>query len=116
MLGVVTVVVNLALLGLIASAADTSDWFWIPFAVWMLAPTVLPCALASVGRPRRWFALVMLVYCVGSALFAALAYFEALYRSESSTAGLIAIFLPIYQCVVLAGCALFGWVRRDARA
>lgn len=79
------------------------DWWWtaIPLGLWVIVPAVLPWLIARLRR-RPGVALVMLIFLIASSLMSGIAYHGAFFRSTSSTAALVLIFVPLLQWVALA--------------
>ena len=117
---VLSVAVALALGALMLYAGEPDNpWWWagLPFALWVIGPAVAPFLIA-IYKPRQWLSITMFLYFVASSLFAGLAYQGAFFRSTSSTAALVMIFIPLYQWLALALllflCAgVKGWRRRS---
>jgi hypothetical protein len=59
----------------------------------------------------------MFLYFVVSSIFSGLAYYDAFFRSKSSTAALVMVFIPLYQWLGLALLLFicFG-IRRSGRS
>lgn len=111
----------LSLVALILYAGEPGDlWWWslaIPFSLWIIGPAAAPWLIAR-RMPARWASGVMFAYLIGVAASSAYAYHDAFFRSQSSTAALIMLFLPLYQWLalglVVAGCLIAGALsRRD---
>lgn len=87
-------------------------WWWataIPFAMWIIGPALAPYLVARrKGQPPHL--IVMSLFFVASSGSAAFAYYDAFFRSASSTAALVMIFIPLYQWaalgIILLICAL----------
>jgi len=100
-----SVVVGLAALMLHAGEPDEL-WWWgmaAPFGVWIIGPAIAPYVVAR----RRRDALsrrTMLAFFLVSSTVAAFVYFDAFFRSGSSTAGLAFVFVPLYQWAALLVC------------
>jgi hypothetical protein len=95
--------VALALAVLVFYAAGPNDPQWctaLPFALWVIGPAIAPCMIARRKSPR-WFSMTMFSYFVVSSLFAGFAYHDAFFRSKSSTAALVMVFIPLYQWLAL---------------
>lgn len=99
-LGITGAVVAIALLGLMIHSGDpTSSSWWlagIPFALWIVGQAVAPYLLAWRQRDRR-VAIAMLGFLAVSTGASAVAYYDAMFVSESSTAALVFLFVPFYQ-------------------
>jgi hypothetical protein len=100
-----TVAAFLALVALIIYAGNPKDlWWWaeaLPLALWVVGPAAAPYLLAA-RQSRRWFSIAMLLYFAASSIFSGLVYDDAFFRSKSSTAALVMVFVPIYQWFALA--------------
>ncbi|WP_447724930.1 hypothetical protein [Sphingomonas koreensis] len=101
------------LIALMLHAGDPGsiDWWWtaIPFGLWIVGPAVLPWGIARI-RPRPGVALVMLVFLVASSIMSGSIYCDAFFRSTSSTAALVLVFVPLLQWVALAIVAIIAVV------
>jgi hypothetical protein len=62
---------------------------------------VAPCLIAN-RKSRRWFSVTMLLYLAVSSMFSGFAYYDAFFRSKSSTAALVLVFIPLYQWLAFA--------------
>lgn len=94
-----------ALFVLMLHAGEPAEaWWWLlalPFGAWIIGVAVAPYFLARrVKRP--WFVYVMLAFLLLSTAWSAIEYHRAFFVSESSTAALVMIFVPLYQWVALA--------------
>jgi hypothetical protein len=109
-----TLITLLRILGAVAAfvlgalvfyAGEPSDPRWwtggLPFALWVIGPAVAPCLIAN-RKSRRWFSVTMLLYLAVSSMFSGLAYYDAFFRSKSSTAALVLVFIPLYQWLAFA--------------
>jgi len=119
-LGITGAVVAIALLALMIHSGDpTSSSWWlaaIPFALWIVGPAVAPYLLARRQRDRR-VAVAMLGFLAISTVASAIAYYDAMFVSESSTAALVFLFVPLYQWtafLIVAAIALIAvrWASR----
>lgn len=119
-LGIMSTVVAIALIGLMIHTGDPASSSWwlaaIPFALWIVGPAVAPYLLAQRQRDRR-VAIAMLGFLVISTLASAFAYHDMMFVSESSTAALVFLFVPLYQWtafLIVAGITLIAarWTRR----
>jgi hypothetical protein len=119
-LGITGAVVAIALVALmIHSGNPTSSSWWlaaIPFALWIVGPAVAPYLLARRQRDRR-VAIAMLGFLAISTVASAIAYYDAMFVSESSTAALVFLFVPLYQWtafLIVAAIALIAvrWASR----
>jgi hypothetical protein len=95
--------------------------WWIgalPFALWVIGPAVAPCLIAN-HKSRPWFAITMFLYLVVSSIYSGFAYYDAFFRSKSSTAALVLVFIPFYQWLTIALLLLLysgiRWGRRSVR-
>ena len=120
MLGVTGAVVGAGLLTLIIHTGDPSSSSWwlaaVPFAIWIIGPAIVPYLRARRLRSTR-VSIAMLAFLVISTALSAIAYYEAMFVSASSTAALIFLFVPLYQrtaLLVVAGVifALAALVKR----
>ncbi|MHA3841949.1 hypothetical protein ACX0GZ_12090 [Sphingomonas aestuarii] len=120
-LGITGAVVAIALLALMIHSGDpTSSSWWlaaIPFALWIVGPAIAPYLLAWRQRDRR-VAIAMLGFLAVSTGASAVAYYDAMFVSESSTAALVFLFVPLYQWtafLIVAAITLVAarWVKRD---
>lgn len=109
------------LVGLMLHAGDpqSADWWRgaIPFGIWIIGPAVAPWLIAR-ARPKPFVVLSMLVFLILSSTISAIAYFDAFFRSTSSTAGLVMIFMPLIQwaaLTVLSAVAIAAsvWIERN---
>jgi MFS family permease len=102
---VLSVVVALVLGALVFHAGEPNHLRWwmgaLPFTLWAIGPVIAPCLIAKHGS-RRWFSITMFLYFVVSSIFSGLAYYDAFFRSKSSTAALVMVFIPLYQWLGLA--------------
>jgi len=99
-LGIMGAVVAIALFALMIHTGDPSSSSWwlaaIPFALWIVGPTIVPYLLAR-RRRDRLTSIAMLSFLVISTTVSGIAYYQAIFVSESSTAALVFLFLPLYQ-------------------
>lgn len=116
-----TLATMLSLAALILYAGNPGEpWWWslaTPFSVWIIGPAAAPWLIAR-RMSARWAGGVMFACLIAVAASSAHAYHDAFFRSESSTAALIMVFLPLYQWLalglVVAGCLIAGALsRRD---
>jgi hypothetical protein len=102
---IVTVATALALVALLTYAGQPKDLSWwagaLPLALWVTGPVAAPYLLAA-RQSRRWFSIAMLLYFAASSIFSGVVYHDAFFRSKSSTAALVMVFVPIYQWFALA--------------
>jgi uncharacterized membrane protein len=79
------------------------DWWWtsIPFGLWVVGPAALPWGIARLRR-RPGVAVAMLIFLGASSLMSGIAYYDAFFRSTSSTAALVLVFVPLLQWIGLA--------------
>jgi uncharacterized Tic20 family protein len=78
--------------------------WWIgglPFALWVIGPAVAPCLIAS-HKPQQWFSITMFLYLSVSSILSGFVYYDAFFRSKSSTAALTLVFIPFYQWLAIA--------------
>jgi hypothetical protein len=73
----------------------------LPFALWVIGPAVVPCLIAN-HKSQRWLSITMFLYLVVSSIFSGFAYYDAFFRSKSSTAALTLVFIPFYQWLAVA--------------
>jgi uncharacterized Tic20 family protein len=99
-----SVTVALVLGALILYAGEPNNsWWWagaLPFALWVIGPAVAPFLIAR-HKPRQWFSITMFLYVVASSIFSGFAYYDAFFRSKSSTEALVMVFIPLYQWLAL---------------
>jgi hypothetical protein len=77
--------------------------WWIgalPFALWVIGPAVAPCLIAN-HKSRQWFSVTMFLYLAVSSIFSGFFYYDAFFRSKSSTAALTLVFIPFYQWLAI---------------
>src|ERR1700722_11374743 len=119
---VFTAAAAIALSGLMLYVGQPTDlWWWagaLPFAVWVIGPTAAPYLLA-VRQSRRWFRVAMLLYFMAASSFSGLVYYDAFFRSGSSTAALVLVFVPLYQWfalgLLLLICLAASWLIRRSK-
>ncbi|TCP33191.1 hypothetical protein [Sphingomonas sp. BK235] len=120
----VTVAVAVALAALILFLGHPGEPRWwalaLPFAGWVIGPSVATYLLARRWGEPRWAAPLLLAALLASSLAAGITYYRAFVVSESSTAALALVFVPLWQWVALACLALAiiagrGWARRRTR-
>lgn len=73
----------------------------LPFVPWVIGPAVAPYLIAA-RQSRRWLYIAMFLYLTASSILSGLVYHDAFFRSESSTAALAMVFVPLYQWLALA--------------
>lgn len=99
-LGVAAIVVTVGLLTLMIHSGDPSSSSWwlaaIPFALWIAGPAVVPYLLAR-KRRNQTVVITMLGFLTLSTLLSAVAYYQAMFVSTSSTSALVFLFIPLYQ-------------------
>lgn len=90
---------------LVFYAGEPSHLRWwmggLPFALWVIGPAVVPCLIAN-HKSQRWLSITMFLYLVVSSIFSGFAYYDAFFRSKSSTAALTLVFIPFYQWLAVA--------------
>lgn len=103
-LGITGAVVAIALLALMIHSGNPASSSWwlaaIPFALWIVGPAIAPYLLARRRQDRR-VAIAMLGFLAISTVASAIAYYNAMFVSESSTAALVFLFVPLYQWTAL---------------
>ena len=118
---ILSVLIALVLGVLLVHAGEPSDLRWwlgaLPFALWVIGPAIAPCLIAN-HQSRRWFAITMFLYLLVSSIFSGVAYYDAFFRSKSSTSALALVFIPLYQWLTIAPLLLLylGIRRSDRRA
>ncbi|MDR5729580.1 MAG: hypothetical protein RB191_19360 [Terriglobia bacterium] len=98
-----TVAFGLVAFVLYAGEPSRPGW-WIgglPFVLWVIGPAVAPCLIAN-HKSRQWFSITMFLYFAVSSILSGFAYYDAFFRSKSSTAALTLVFIPFYQWLALA--------------
>ena len=94
----------LVLCALMLYAGEPNSLSWwaaaLPFAAWIIGPTVAPFLIAR-RKPRPWFSVTMLLYVIVSSAISGLAYYDAFFQSKASTAALVMVFIPLYQWLAL---------------
>lgn len=112
MLGIMSAVIGVGLIALMIHTGDPSSSSWwlaaIPFALWIVGPAVVPYLLAR-RRRDRLTSIAMIGFLVISTALSGIAYYQAIFVSESSTAALVFLFVPLYQWtafLVVAGVIL----------
>ncbi|SEN35541.1 hypothetical protein SAMN05192583_2584 [Sphingomonas gellani] len=110
-------VVGLLAALMIHVGAPAALWWWataLPFALWVIGAAIAPFLFALRARDHGSVA-ALLVFFMGSTIAAGVAYYHAFFVSESSTAALALIFVPLWQwCGALlgaSGCALAARIR-----
>jgi hypothetical protein len=53
-------------------------------------------------KSRHWFSIAMFLYLAVSSIFSGFVYYDAFFRSKSSTAALVLVFIPLYQWLAIA--------------
>jgi hypothetical protein len=111
-----------ALAALMLWAGTPGDLRWwvrgIPFGIWIIGPSVLPYLLARRHKAPPGFAAVMAAYLILANGAAVAVYYQAVFVSQSSTAGLAMVFVPLYQWLALvivslaASIGLARWARK----
>ena len=90
---------------LVFYAGEPSHLRWwmggLPFALWVIGPAVVPCLIANY-KSQQWFSITMFLYLAVSSIFSGFAYYDAFFRSKSSTAALTLVFIPFYQWLAIA--------------
>jgi uncharacterized Tic20 family protein len=90
---------------LVFYAGEPSHLRWwmggLPFALWVIGPAVVPCLIAN-HKSQQWFSITMFLYLAVSSIFSGFAYYDAFFRSKSSTAALTLVFIPFYQWLAIA--------------
>lgn len=120
LLGVVASGSVAGLVCLILYAGDPTALSWwafaAPFALWIIGPAITPWVIAW---RRRQFVItaIMLVFIAASSLISGLVYYDAFFRSTSSTSALVMIFIPLYQWIALAVVSVIAfasaaWIER----
>jgi hypothetical protein len=104
-LRIASVIAALILGALIVYAGEPNHLQWwigaLPFALWVIGPAVAPCLLAN-NRSPHWFSITTFLYFGVSTVLSGVAYYEAFFRSKSSTAALTLVFIPLYQWLGIA--------------
>lgn len=102
---ILTAAAALAMIALLLHAGQPEELSWwpaaLPLALWAVGPTLAPYLLAA-RQSQRWFSATMLLYFAASSILSGAAYGDAFFRSQSSTAALVMVFVPTYQWVALA--------------
>jgi hypothetical protein len=73
----------------------------LPFVPWVIGPAVAPYLIAA-RQSRRWLYIAMFLYLTASSILSGFVYHDAFFRSDSSTAALAMVFVPLYQWLALA--------------
>lgn len=111
LLSLLTVIIAATLVALMLHLGDPASIDWwstaIPLGLWVVGPAVLPWGIARLRR-RPGVAVAMLSFLVASSLISGIAYHDAFFPSTSSTAGLVFIFVPLLQWVLLAIVAIIA--------
>lgn len=96
-------------------------WWWgmaLPFAAWVIGAAVAPYALARRSGDAAVVTALLVLFMVSN-VAGLVSYFRAFFLSESSTAALVLIFVPLWQwcaCLLAAlGCALASRIRNARR-
>lgn len=92
-----TVAFGLAALVFYAGEPSRPGW-WIGA---LIGPAVAPCLIAN-HKSRQWFSITMFLYFAVFSIFSGFAYYDAFFRSKSSTAALTLVFIPFYQWLAIA--------------
>jgi len=112
-LGWFSLAVTVGLVALMLHAGDPGnpDWwgYAAPFALWVCGPAIAPWLIAR-RWPRRIVVRAMVGFLLVSSALAALAYWDAFFRSTSSTAALVLVFVPLWQWLGLAAVAVVALV------
>ena len=99
-LAIASAVVAFGLIALMIHTGDPSSSSWwlaaIPFALWIVGPAIVPYLLARRQRNRAT-SVAMLGFLVISTILSGIAYYQAILVSQSSTAALVFLFVPLYQ-------------------
>jgi hypothetical protein len=74
---------------------DRTEW---PFTINGMR---MPCLIAN-HKSQQWFSITMFLYLAVSSIFSGFAYYDAFFRSKSSTAALTLVFIPFYQWLAIA--------------
>jgi phage shock protein PspC (stress-responsive transcriptional regulator) len=118
-----TIATVAGLIGLMVHAGTPANPEWwfraIPFAVWIIGPTLTAYGLAHRFKHRPWFVYAMVVFLTVFAVLSVAAYYDALFVSKSSTAALAMVMVPFFQwaALVIIGIASAGVaVWRDRHA
>ena len=97
---IATVIAGLALAAAALKAGEPWElWWWamaLPVIAWMIGPGAAAYFIAA-ERPSNPRLLAMGVYFTAFVVSGALGYYDGLISPEGSTAGLVVIFLPLYQ-------------------
>jgi hypothetical protein len=118
-----TIATLAALIGLMVYAGTPADPEWwlraIPFAVWIIGPTLTAYGLSRWFKHRPWFVYAMAAFLTVFAALSVAAYYDAFFVSKSSTAALAMVMVPFFQwaALVVIGIISAGVaVWRDRRA
>ena len=119
-LRILCALVAFALGALVVYAGEPSHPGWwmgaLPFALWVIGPAVAPCLIAN-HKSRPWLAITMFLYLAVSSVVSGFAYYDAFFRSKSSTAALTLVFIPFYQWLAIALLLLlYSGSRRGGRS
>lgn len=120
LLRILSVLIACGLGVLIVSQGEPGHLRWwmgaLPFALWVTGPALVPGLMVN-RRSRQWFSVTMFLYLVGITIVSGFAYYDAFFRSRSSTAALVLVFIPLYQWLAIALLLLlcFG-IRRGHRS
>jgi hypothetical protein len=102
---ILSVLVACVLGALVFYVGEPSHLRWwmgaLPFALWVIGPAVAPCMIAN-QKSQHWFTITMFLYLAVSSIFSGFAYYDAFFRSKSSTAALTLVFIPLYQWLAIA--------------
>ena len=112
--------VAIALGALLVYAGEPSHPRWwigaLPFALWIIGPAIVPVLIAA-RQSSRWFSITMFAYLLVSSTLSGFAYRDAFFGSQSSTAALAMVFIPLYQWLALILLFVFCLgVRRAGRS
>ncbi|MAF30036.1 MAG: hypothetical protein CMI50_16460 [Paracoccus sp.] len=115
------IVAVVAIVGVCLNAGEPPEhWWWIfalPLMAWMVGPAIAAYAIAK-RRPSLTRIATMGIYMAAFMLTSAVAYYDGLIAPQSSTAGLVTIFLPLYQwgalIAVFLALVAFEWIKGRA--
>lgn len=104
LIGPLAVALSIALMMLLLYAGDPGSPGWwpiaLPTALWVCGPALLAWAVAR-WRASRIVVHAMLAFVIASMLVSGFFYGQAFFLSQSSTAALILIWLPLWQWIAL---------------
>jgi hypothetical protein len=117
---ILSALVAFALGALAVYAGEPSQPRWwmeaLPFALWVIGPAVAPCMIAN-HKSRHWFSITMFLYLAVSSIVSGFVYYDAFFRSKSSTAALALVFIPLYQWLAIALLLVLCFcIRRSGRS